>query len=387
VTALAATIAARIQREGPISFADFQEAALYDPEDGFFGRGGGAGRAGRDFVTSPEVGSLFGALVGRNLDRVWRELGEPDPFVVVEAGAGTGRLAADVVRAAPACAPALRYVLVERSAALRAEQRERLTIEPADEALGPFRRAAQPDEPDEPVHGVGPILTSLDELPTVHVDGVVLANELLDNLPVHLVERSGEGWSEVRVGVDGETFVEVLVPAAPDLAHAADGRDVGATATPGQRLPVPLAVRDWLASAAALLKRGEIVLIDYADSVAGLLERGMSSWLRTYRAHDRGASPLEDPGSQDITADLPLEYLRASAEHAGLRVVTDTTQADWLRDLGVDDLVAEGEATWRDGAHRGDLEAIAGRSRGVEAAALLDPGGLGAHRVLVLARG
>ena len=74
---------------------------------------------GRDFVTSPEVGTLFGALVARALDASWHELGAPDPFVVIEAGAGRGRLAADVLRAAPACAPALRYVLVERSAALR----------------------------------------------------------------------------------------------------------------------------------------------------------------------------------------------------------------------------------------------------------------------------
>jgi SAM-dependent MidA family methyltransferase len=187
------------------------------------------------------------------------------------------------------------------------------------------------------------------------------------------------------VGVDGETFVEVLVPAAPDLAHAADGNHP--EATPGQRLPVPLAVRDWLASAALLLKRGEIILIDYADNVTGLLERGMPGWLRTYRAHERGSSPLDDPGAQDITADLPLEYVRACAERAGLHIATESTQADWLRDLGVDDLVAEGEATWRDGAHRGDLEAIAGRSRSVEASALLDRSGLGAHRVLVLTRG
>jgi len=97
----------RIRREGPITFAAYMEAALYHEPDGFFARGGGAGRAGADFVTSPEVGSLFGALVARALDRSWLDLGAPDPFVVVEAGAGRGRLAADVLRAEPACAPAL----------------------------------------------------------------------------------------------------------------------------------------------------------------------------------------------------------------------------------------------------------------------------------------
>src|SRR5262245_42005499 len=114
------------------------EAALYDPEAGFFTRGRGAGRAGRDFVTSPEAGSLFGALGGRALAAAWRRLDEPDPFVVVEVGAGNGRLAADLLRSEPDCAVALRYVLVERSPALRALQRERLALEPADEVLGAF---------------------------------------------------------------------------------------------------------------------------------------------------------------------------------------------------------------------------------------------------------
>ena len=149
----------RIRREGPISFADFQAMALYDEADGFFASSGGAGRMGADFVTSPEVGSLFGALVARHLDEVWRRLGAPDPFVVVEAGAGRGRLAADVLRAEPECAPALRYVLVERSARLRAEQREHLALEPVDEALGPFAHRSDPDEPLEVVPGAGPIVS------------------------------------------------------------------------------------------------------------------------------------------------------------------------------------------------------------------------------------
>src|SRR5450755_1570062 len=108
-------IGARIQREGPITFADYMERALYDRTAGFFARGEGAGTAGRDFVTSPEVGTLFGALVARAVDGWWRDHHEPDPYLVIEAGAGRGRLAADVLAVAPACASALRYVLVERS--------------------------------------------------------------------------------------------------------------------------------------------------------------------------------------------------------------------------------------------------------------------------------
>src|SRR5437660_4428163 len=96
------------------------EAALYDPAGGCFARAGGAGRAGSDFITSVEVGSLFGALVARAVDGWWDGLGRPDPFLVVDAGAGRGQLARDVPRAGPRCAGAPRYGLVERSAGLRA---------------------------------------------------------------------------------------------------------------------------------------------------------------------------------------------------------------------------------------------------------------------------
>lgn len=379
-------VVARIHRQGPIAFADVMEAALHDEHEGFFARGHGAGRAGGDFVTSPEVGSLFGALVARALDAVWSRLGEPDPFVVVEAGAGRGRLAADVLSARPRCAPALRYVLVERSARLRAEQRDLLDLEPDDEALGPFTQVAHPDGPSEPVPGVGPIVSSLEDLPGFAVTGVVVANELLDNLPVRLVERSDAGWSEVRVGVDGDRLVEVLVPASPDLEHDAALVAAGAEVIVGARLPVPVGIREWLDRVSLVLERGEVILVDYMDDARGLLARGQSSWLRTYRGHARGRSALERLGTQDITVDVPLEHLSGSALRAGFEVLEITTQAAWLRALGIDDLVEEGRAVWHARAAVGDLEALAARSRVSEAAALTDGSGLGAHRVVVLGR-
>ena len=379
-------LADRIRRGGPITFAEFQDAALYDPETGFFTTGGGAGRVGGDFVTSPEVGSLFGTLVARYLDDAWRRLGEPDPFVVVEAGAGRGKLAADVLSAVPACAPALRYVLVERAAILRTEQRRLLRIEPADEALGPVLRSADPDEDDELAPGTGPIVASIDELPGIAFEGVVVANELLDNLPVRIVERSDGRWVEVRVGLAGDDLVEVLIDADLGLAAEADAVAAAAPLEVGGRLPVPTAIADWLATVAGVLRRGEVLLVDYAGDGAGLAARGQRQWLRTYRRHDRGGDPLVAPGSQDITCDVPLEYLRSTAIRAGFVVAEESSQAAWLTDLGVEALVEEGRAVWRERAHLGDLAAIAGRSRVGEAAALLDPDGLGAHQVITLER-
>src|SRR5262245_11386518 len=380
-------IVERIRRSGPITFAEYQELALYDPDGGFFASGGGAGRAGRDFVTSPETGQLFGALLARHVDAVWRDLGSPDPFVVVDAGAGRGKLAADILRAAPACASALRYVLVERSPALRALQRELLTLEPADEALGPFASSVDPDEPSEPVTGTGPIVSSIDELPGVNFSGLVLANELLDNLPVRLVERARGGWHEVLVAVgEGDELVETLVPAPAQLATEADEVAADADVPDGARLPVPGATVEWLDAVAAVLRRGTVVIVDYCAPVADLVVRGQEGWLRTYRGHERGADAFALPGVQDITTDVPLEHLAHAARRAGFEVDRDVTQAQLLAELGIDALVEEGRTIWRERAHLGDLEAIAGRSRGVEAEALTDPAGLGAHRVIVLRR-
>jgi SAM-dependent MidA family methyltransferase len=342
------------------------EAALYDPDEGFFATGAGAGR---DFVTSPEVGPLYGMCVARAFDRCWRALGEPDPFLVVEAGAGDGTLARAVLRAAPECLPALRYVLVERSAARRAEQRVRLALEPADEALGPFVRAPGEDAP-VPAARAGPVVAALPELPALHASGVVVfANELLDNLPFGIASFDGERWFEVRVGLDGDAFVEVLVPLRdPPTAE---------TVPPGTRVPVPRGIRGWFQACDGLVQRGYVVVVDYMVDEPVLR-------LRTYRGHRRGDDALRDPGAQDITADVVVPQLRAAAP--GFTVVDDTTQAAWLRDLGIDALADEGAREWREGAHRGDLRALEGRSRVHEASILTDPAGLGAHRVVVLGR-
>jgi len=375
-------LAERIGREGPIPFDAFVDVALYG-EGGFFTRARGAGRAGRDFVTSPEVGQLFGALLARALDGWWRELHEPDPFLVVDAGAGRGRLAADVLAAAPECATALRYVLVERSPELRSAQRELLVLEPFEDALGPM--VATDDDAPIPVIGMGPIATALAELPAVPLTGVVVANELLDNLAFRVVQRVADGWAEVRVAVDGDEFVEVLIPAAQDLVVEAETVAAGSVPV-GVRLPVPTGIPEWLHACAGVLRHGVLVVIDYAATGAELVDRGQDGWLRTYRDHDRGAPPLVAPGEQDITIDVPVEYLVHAAAGAGFHLLSDTTQAEWLTALGLDELVADAREQWDARAHVGDLDAVRHRSRVSEGAALVDPSGLGAHRVLIFTR-
>jgi SAM-dependent MidA family methyltransferase len=381
VTAARDEIVERIGREGPIAFDAFVELALYG-DGGFFTGARGAGRAGRDFVTSPEVGTLFGALVGRALDGWWKSADAPDPFLVIEAGAGRGRLAADVLASEPECARALRYVLVERSPGLRAAQRNLLTVEPFEDALGPVVR--DDDDAPVPVTGLGPIVTALDDLPAVPLDGVVLANELLDNLPFRVVERRAGEWWEVRVALDGDDLVENVVPAAVELAVEADL--VVTDAPDGARVPVPTALAAWLRASATALRSGRLVVVDYTATGAELIERGPDGWLRTYRDHERGVAPLDAPGEQDVTIDVPVEYLVHAAARVGFHLERDLTQAEWLTELGADELVTAARRAWDARAHVGDLDAVRHRSRVTEGAALLDPSGLGAHHVLVFAR-
>jgi NADH dehydrogenase [ubiquinone] 1 alpha subcomplex assembly factor 7 len=374
-----------------VTFDAFMESALYDPDSGFFSTGRGAGRAGADFLTSPEVGSLFGACVARAIDRAWTDSGAPDPFLVVEAGAGRGRLAREVQRAEPACLPALRYVLVERSPLLRAEQRALLPIEPADEALGPFTRRARDelDEGDEltPVDASGPVFASLPELPEMPVASVVFANELLDNLPFGIAAWDGRRWNEVRITLDGTTFVELTVPATEADAAMLDAVVAGAVETlpSGARLPIPRGLEAWLDECSGALHRGVVILVDYIAGVDEIVTRG-NGWLRGYRGQRRLVDVLTEPGEHDITGDVVREQLVHLARAAGFVVVREQSQAAWLDELGIDALVAEGRHAWEAGAARGDLTALAGRSRVHEAEALTDPSGLGAHRVVVLQR-
>jgi SAM-dependent MidA family methyltransferase len=368
VSALEA-IAARIAREGAIRFDAFVDLALYG-DGGFFSSGAGAGRRA-DFITSPEVGPLYGAVFARAIDDEWRRLGAPDPFVVVEGGAGRGALAKAILDARPACAPALRYVCVERAAALRAQAADLLPAEPPENVFGAVVGGDLDEE--RVVTGTGPVLAVLDDLPLVPVTGMVIANELLDNLPFRLLQRSATSWDEVLVDVDASgRLTELLVEAPPDDIEAADRLAPAAAA--GARIPLQHEAVAWVRRAHESLVRGRVVLVDYADATPSHATRPWQDRVRTYRGHARGAGPLDAVGEQDITCEVAVDQLRAPD--------ADRPQAEWLRLHGVDDLAEEARAAWQARAHIGDLEAIKARSRAGEAAALTDPVGLGAFRVL-----
>ena len=219
-------------------------------------------------------------------------------------------------------------------------------------------------------------MVSLPELPAVEVTGVVLANELLDNLAFGLVERSASGWLEVRVGADDRGELrEVLVP-CPSHDEALAGR-LAPDAAVGSRLPVQRQGVDWVGRALSGIERGRLVVVDYADHAPHMAARPWSEWVRTYRSHARGGSPLRALGTQDITCEVELDQLASVHRPGAVR-----SQAEFLTEHGIDELVDEGRQVWRERAHLGDLEAIRARSRVREAEALVDPSGLGGFRVL-----
>jgi SAM-dependent MidA family methyltransferase len=319
---------------GAIPFSTYVDVALYGPHGFYVDRA--AGRRG-EFLTSPEVGPLFGAVLARFLDAEWDRIGRPDPFTVVDAGAGPGTLARAVLAARPACTTALRYVAVEVSAAQRSRH-------PA----GVTSTAVMPGEP---------------------IDGVVVANELLDNLPFRLAVHDG-AWREAYVVDDGGSFTEVL--SAPfDPVPAV----LPVPAGHGARAPLQEAAAAWLDAARSLVRRGSVVVLDYARATtAELAAMPWRAWLRTYREHQRGIHPLADPGGQDITVDLAIDQLAMPSATA--------TQAEFLVRWGIGELVEEGRRAWAAAASAPDLVAMEMRSRTRESEALLDPSGLGGFSVL-----
>ena len=327
-------------------FDDWVEACLYDPDGGFYASGGGAGRR-NDFLTSPEVGPLFGAVLARWMDSRWEVLGRPEGFTVIEVAAGIGTLARSVVAAGPACLAGGRYVMVERSASSRDEQ-------PTGGCL-----SSVPD-----------LSVLVGEGPVDH--GVVLANELLDNLAFGLLEVVDGRWHQVVIegphGVGGEFRMmpgEVTEPPVPV--------DPGSRPS-GTRIPVQTAAAAWVAEAIGLVGAGSVLVVAYTSPTPEMADRPFGEWLRTYRGHERGGEPTEVPGSQALTVEVAVDQLPPGA-------VADT-QATFLRRYGIDDLVEAGRRLWEERAHLGDLEAIRARSRVTEAKALLDPTGLGGFTVL-----
>lgn len=321
---------------GSIPFEQFMSLALYG-EDGFYTTTGRAGRRG-DFITSPEVGPLFGAVVSRAIDDVWNTLGRPDDFHIVEVGAGPGTLARSILAAQPQCLQSGKYIAVEVSAA---------------------QRELHPDT-----------VVSVDALPTTIENGVVLANELLDNLPFELWVFDN-GWRKSHIIEQGDGFAEVLLNESVPAC-------LPSRVPHGSRAPVQTSAARWLENALSCVSHGSVIVFDYCTALtAEVASMPWRSWLRTYAGHSRGSHYLRDVGDQDITTQVCIDQLAAVREPDAVR-----SQSQFLQRWGIDEFVDEGKKVWAENASRPTLHAMKMRSRISESEALLDETGLGNFTVL-----
>lgn len=337
-----------IDDHGPIPFAEFMELALYGP-GGFYERPP-VGERGH-FVTSPHVHPVFADLLRLALLELRRALGEPEPFPVVELGAGDGTLARQLIESfADVDGVALAYAAVEVSAGARAEL-----------ARSGFR-----------------VEERLSNVPQ-HERACVLANELVDNLPFRRLRSSGSGPVEVRIGLNDGAIVEV------EAAWDGDPADVPSVMLdhPDVEVLVPVGAMDLLAELAAWARERSVyvLLIDY-----GIERETGAAEVHGYRDHRIIADVLADPGETDITAGVDFERLAQAASACGFVPLGSVSQRDALLALGY--------RNWEDGqlarqsaafASRVGRDAIGAWQSRMRARLLVDGAGLGRLRWLVLA--
>ena len=321
--ACAAMLRAEIVRAGGwISFARFMELALYAPGLGYYAAGARKFGADGDFVTAPEISSLFGQTLAVSIAAVLKQTGGN----VLELGPGSGKLAKDILLALDEIGtlPA-RYQLLEVSADLRERQRQALSTLPEE-----LSRCA----------------AWLDALPE-NFNGIIIANEVLDVIPVHLVTwRSGHAF-ERGVTLVKDAFCWQDVPLANDLANAADEikrTHLNENPPEGYTSEIAPAVGGLVASLAKSLGHGAALFIDYGFRAAEFYHpsRATGTLMCHYR-HFAHADPFMYPGLQDITAHVDFTSVADAGVAAGMQLAGYTTQANFLLASGLTDLLAKAD--------------------------------------------
>src|ERR1700687_1275967 len=310
---LSAVLTARIRTGGPICFAEFMRECLYHPEHGYYSRLGMGPRG--DYYTSVDVHAIFGRLIARQLAAMWELLASPQPFVGVEAGAGVGRLAANILdfaaRELPGFYAATQYIAVERSSGRRAKHSAILDSHMTERRV-----------------------TSSSEIPTSIPAGCIFSNELLDALPAHRVLMQHGKLREIYVGFEDGLFTEILrEPSAPAIEEYF--REQGITLQEGHQAEACLDACRWIEDAGRAIGRGFVTTIDYGHEARALYdERHNRGTLLAYRGHKVTENVLDAPGEQDLTSHVNFTALQVWGRRAGLERTALVTQSQFLVALG-----------------------------------------------------
>ena len=305
---------------GQISFAEYMHLALYAPGLGYYSAGTTKfGEAG-DFVTAPEVSPVFGRVLARQCAAVLAQVDDPS---MLEFGAGSGRLAVDILRKLVELdALPDNYLILEVSADLRERQASLL-------------RKEIPELLDRVIW--------IERLPGEFA-GVIVANEVLDALPVERFVRKADGIAQLCVTVEAGNFVaaEREAPGHLAAAVAAIEKDLQQALPPGYVSEVCTAAPQWIESVAGALRHGMVLLFDYGVSRREYYaEERADGWLRCHFRHHAHEDPFILPGIQDLTAWVDFSAVAGAAVDCGLDVAGFTPQAQFLIGGGLDQELAE----------------------------------------------
>jgi SAM-dependent MidA family methyltransferase len=294
---------------GSISFAEFMHYALYAPRLGYYSAGTRKFGDDGDFVTAPEISPLFGRVIARQCAGVLRNV---PGGAILEFGAGSGRLALEVLRTLDELdALPTEYSIMEVSADLRERQQRLLRRE---------------------LPGIADRISWLDRMPETQ-RGVVIANEVLDALPVERFMRRSGGVCQLRVGDEGGEFVFVDEPAPDILAAAVESieKDIGERLPDNYVSEVSLAAPAWLRDVAQMLEHGMILLFDYGVSRREYYAPDRNEgWLRCHFRHRAHSDPLILTGIQDLTAWVDFSAIAEVAERGGLEILGYVSQSQFL---------------------------------------------------------
>jgi len=312
-TQLATILTEHIRAWGPITFAKYMDACLYDPQHGYYTRAEQMAR--RDYFTSVDASPIFGRLLARQFQEMWEQLGRPAEFLLVEPGAGTGALAAQILDftadSFPEFYSVLQYMAVERSASRRTAA-----------AAGSLAR-----------HLAAKHFTMVSDMPATIPCGCIFSNEFFDALPVHRLAREGAELREIYAGSGPNGLCEQFgALSAPALAEYLT--EQGITLQEGQLAEVNLEACAWIAEMGARLGCGFVLTIDYGHEAQELYnERHMRGTLLAYEKHRASENFFRAPGQQDLTAHVNFTALERYGARAGLQRTGLTSQSNFLLSL------------------------------------------------------
>lgn len=308
MNALREKIEQELRERGPIPFSRYMELCLYDPELGYYtGNAAQFGKAG-DFYTSSDVHAVFGRLLARQFDEMWRVMGSPEKIALIELGPGRGLFAQDVLdwseKKFPDFFHALHYLLNERSPALgqRIDATLSRHLESGKAALSSGNDGITPK--------------------------IIFANEFFDALPVEIVSPQGS----LRIDTRDGRFVEIWAPPSPEELEFLDRYSIHPE--PEERVEVPLAAQQFADEILGEPSQGFFIAIDYGYTREEQLAGRHRGTLKAIRQHSVSANPYEAPGEQDITTDVNFTALAAVTEKHGMQTQKLITQSQFLLGIG-----------------------------------------------------